>query len=98
MPVADVEGHFDRQRVLLYFGEKALEGFDAPAVQGLVIFHQQLHGAFAQYLIQGLEVAGVGEIAQGDFQPFSAEGMGAVQGADQFGIGSGLAGQPQFHR
>ncbi|MNT50330.1 hypothetical protein D3C72_1872440 [compost metagenome] len=67
MPIADIEGHLDRQLVLLDVREKTLEGFNAAAVQGLVVFHQQLHGAFAQHSGEGLQIAVVGEIAQRHF-------------------------------
>ncbi|MNF98788.1 hypothetical protein D3C84_816620 [compost metagenome] len=97
MPIADIEGHLDRQRVLLDVREKALEGFNAAAVQGLVVFHQQLYGAFAQHPGEGWQIAVVGEIAQRYLQPFGAERPGALQGGDQFGIGSGLPGQPELH-
>src|SRR3989344_5373672 len=39
VPIADIEGHPDWQAVLLDLREKALEGLDATAVQGLVVFH-----------------------------------------------------------
>jgi len=41
--------HFDRQVVLLDFIEKTLERFNAATVQGLVVFHQQQHRAFAEH-------------------------------------------------
>ncbi|MNS26885.1 hypothetical protein D3C86_1663980 [compost metagenome] len=97
MPIADIEGHLDRQVVLLDLSEKALEGFDAPAVQGLVVFHQQLHGAGVQQPGEEVQVAVVSEITQGHFQPFGTERLGALQGGDQFWIGPGLSGQPEFH-
>ncbi|MNG09914.1 hypothetical protein D3C84_933550 [compost metagenome] len=84
--------------MLLDRGEKTLERFDAATVQGLIVFHQQLHGAFAQDPGEGLQVAGVGEVTEGHLQPIGAEGLGALQGGDQLRIGFRLAGQPQFHR
>ena len=86
VPVADIEGHSDGQLVLLHFAEKALKGFDAASVQGLVVFYQQLHAAVAQGTGQTLQVIIIGKIAQRDFQPFGAEGLGAVKGCSQRGI------------
>src|SRR5471030_3293346 len=97
LPVADVEGHFDRQVVLLVFIEETLERFDAPAVQGLVVFDQQLHRALAQLPRQRLEIVVVGEVAEGDFQPFGAECLGPLQGYGQLGIGFRLTGEPQLN-
>jgi hypothetical protein len=73
--------------VLLDLIEEALERFDAAAVQGLVVFHQQLHCAFAEPLSQGMQVAVVGEITQRNLQPLGAERLGALQGVDQLGVG-----------
>ncbi|MNG06570.1 hypothetical protein D3C84_898210 [compost metagenome] len=73
--------------MLLDFSEKTLEGFNAATVQGLVVFHQQLHGAVAQHSGEALQIAVVGEIAQRHLQPFGAERLRALQGPDQFGIG-----------
>ena len=64
LPVADVEGHLDRQIMLLDRREKALERLDAAALQGLVVFHQQLHRTVAQQLLQRLQITVVGEVAE----------------------------------
>ncbi|MEG0882623.1 MAG: MFS transporter, partial [Janthinobacterium sp.] len=48
LPVADVEGHLHRQLLLFNRSKEALKGFDAPAIQGLVVLHQQLHGMLGQ--------------------------------------------------
>ncbi|MNY65378.1 hypothetical protein D3C86_2026420 [compost metagenome] len=64
LPVADIEGHFDRQLVLLDFIEEPLERLDTATVQGLVVLYQQLHGTVAEQAGEGLQVAVVGEVTQ----------------------------------
>ena len=96
VPVANVEGHLDRQVVLFDGGEETLKRLDAPSVQGLVVLYQQMHRALLESLGQRLQVRVVSEVAERDFQPFRTERLGLLQRGNQFGIRLRLPGQPQF--
>ncbi len=95
-PVSNVEGHLDRQVVLLDGGEETLERLDAPAVQSLIVLYQQLYRAVFESLGQCLQIRVVSEIAKRNFQPFRTERLGLLQRGNQFGIRLRLPGQPQF--